>query len=139
MQKIGENISIRRFARFTTPARLVQYLHGGGRIGVTVEIDGGDEQTGKDVAMHIAASAAPGAMRPVCVSRDEVPADLIESERAIYTAQAADSGKPPEIAAKMVEGRINKFLARGHAARAAVRQESRRDGREVPEGATAPP
>ena len=61
--------------------------------------------------MHIAASAAPGAMRPVCVTRAEVPADLIERERAIYTAQAADSGKPPEIVAKMVDGRINKFLA----------------------------
>jgi elongation factor Ts len=111
VQKIGENISIRRFRRFATPAKLVQYLHGGGRIGVTVEIEGGDEQTGKDVAMHIAASAAPGAVRPVCVARSEVPADLIERERAIYTAQAADSGKPPEIAAKMVEGRISKFLA----------------------------
>jgi len=111
VQKIGENLSIRRFKRFATAAKLVQYLHGGGRIGVTVELDGGDEQTGKDVAMHIAASAAPGAVRPVCVARAEVPADLIERERAIYTAQAADSGKPAEIAAKMVEGRIAKFLA----------------------------
>ena len=111
MQKIGENISVRRFFRFATPARLVQYLHGGGRIGVTVEIDGGDEQVGKDVAMHIAASAAPGAVRPVCVSRADVPADLIERERAIYNAQAAESGKPAEIAARMVEGRVNKFLA----------------------------
>ncbi len=111
VQKIGENISVRRFAAFASPARLVQYLHGGGRIGVTVEIDGGDAAVGKDVAMHIAASAAPGAMRPVCVSRAEVPADLIERERAIYTAQATESGKPAEIAAKMVEGRVNKFLA----------------------------
>ena len=111
VQKIGENISIRRYCRFATPARLVQYLHGGGRIGVTVEIEGGDLQAGKDVAMHIAASAAPGAVRPVCVSRAQVPADLIERERAIYTAQAAESGKPAEIAARMVDGRINKFLA----------------------------
>jgi elongation factor Ts len=111
VQKIGENMTIRRFRRFATGARLVQYLHGGGRIGVTVELEGGDEAAGKDVAMHIAASAAPGAIRPICVSRGEVPADLIERERAIYTAQAADSGKPPEIAAKMVEGRVNKFLA----------------------------
>jgi len=64
---------------------------------------------GKDVAMHIAASIAN--IRPVCVSRDQVPADLIEKERAIYTAQAADSGKPADIVAKMVEGRVNKFLA----------------------------
>jgi len=111
VQKIGENLSIRRFKRFATAAKLAQYLHGGGRIGVTVEFDGGDEQTGKDVAMHIAASAAPGAVRPVCVTRSEVPADLIERERAIYTAQAAESGKPAEIAARMVEGRIAKFLA----------------------------
>ncbi|MEP7182441.1 MAG: translation elongation factor Ts [Betaproteobacteria bacterium] len=110
VQKIGENLSIRRFARFATTARLVQYLHGGGRIGVTVELEG-DEATGKDVAMHVAAGAAPGAVRSVCVSRDQVPADLIAKERAIYTAQAADTGKPPEIVAKMVEGRINKFLA----------------------------
>jgi elongation factor Ts len=110
VQKIGENLSIRRFARFASPARLVQYLHGGGRIGVTVELEG-DEATGKDVAMHVAAGAAPGAVRPVCVSRDQVPADLIAKERAIYTAQAADTGKPAEIVAKMVEGRINKFLA----------------------------
>ena len=111
VQKIGENMSIRRFVRFTTPARLVQYLHGGGRVGVTVEIEGGDEQVGKDIALHIAATAAPGNVRPVCVSRSEVPPDLIARERAIFAAQAADSGKPPEIVAKMVEGRINKFLA----------------------------
>lgn len=111
VQKIGENMSIRRFVRFTTPARLVQYLHGGGRVGVTVEIEGGDEQVGKDVALHIAATTAPGNVRPVCVSRSDVPADLIEKERAIFAAQAAESGKPPEIVAKMVEGRINKFLA----------------------------
>jgi elongation factor Ts len=110
VQKIGENISVRRFKRFATSAKLAQYLHGGGRIGVTVEYDGGDEQVGRDVAMHVAASAAPGAVRPVCVNRGEVPADLIERERAIYTAQAAESGKPAEIAAKMVEGRVNKFL-----------------------------
>jgi elongation factor Ts len=111
VQKIGENMSIRRFVRFTTSARLVQYLHGGGRVGVTVEIEGGDEQVGKDIALHIAATAAPGNVRPVCVSRSEVPPDLIARERAIFAAQAADSGKPPEIVAKMVEGRINKFLA----------------------------
>ena len=110
VQKIGENMSIRRFVRFTTPLRLVQYLHGGGRVGVTVEVDA-DEATGKDIALHVAATAAPGNVRPVCVSRTEVPVDLIEKERAIYAAQAADTGKPPEIVAKMVEGRINKFLS----------------------------
>jgi elongation factor Ts len=110
VQKIGENMSIRRFVRFTTPARLVQYLHGGGRVGVTVEVDG-DEQAGKDVALHIAATTAPGNTRPVCVSRTQVPAELIEKERTIFAAQAAESGKPADIVAKMVEGRINKYLS----------------------------
>ncbi len=108
VQKLGENISVRRFARLSTPARLTQYLHGG-RIGVMVALEGGDAQTGKDVAMHIAASVAN--VRPVCVSRDQVPAELIARERAIYSAQAAESGKPADIVAKMVEGRINKYLA----------------------------
>jgi len=109
VQKIGENVSVRRFVRPTAQGRLAQYVHGGGRIGVTVALEGGDEQTGKDIAMHIAASVA--SIRPVCVSRDQVPRDLIERERAIYTAQAAESGKPAEIVAKMVEGRLNKFLS----------------------------
>ena len=111
VQKLGENISIRRFTRFATAGRVAQYLHGGGRIGVTVEFDGSDDQVGRDIAMHVAAGAAPGAIRPVCVSRAEVPADLIEKERAIFTAQAADSGKPADIVARMVDGRINKYLA----------------------------
>jgi elongation factor Ts len=111
VQKLGENLSIRRFARFAAGGWLAQYLHGGGRIGVTVEFDGADDATGKDIAMHVAASGAPGAVRPVCVSRNQVPAELIEKERAIYTAQAADSGKPAEIVAKMVDGRIAKFLS----------------------------
>ena len=111
VQKIGENMTIRRFRRFATAARLASYVHGGGRIGVIVEFDGGDDALGKDVAMHVAASGAPGAVRPVAVSRSEVPADLIAKEREIYTAQAAESGKPADIVAKMVEGRVNKFLA----------------------------
>jgi len=109
VQKIGENMSARRFVRMTTQGRLAQYVHGGGKIGVLAALVGGDEQTGKDVAMHIAASVA--SVRPVCVSRDQVPRDLVERERAIYAAQAAESGKPPEIVAKMVEGRVNKFLS----------------------------
>jgi elongation factor Ts len=111
VQKLGENIAIRRLVRVTSPQHIAQYLHGGGRIGVTVAYEGADEVTGKDLAMHVAASAAPGATRPVCVSRDQVPKELIEKERTIYSAQAAESGKPPEIVAKMVEGRINKYLA----------------------------
>ncbi len=111
VQKLGENISMRRFERFATTGRIAQYLHGGGRIGVTVEFDGSDDQVGRDIAMHVAAGAAPGAIRPVAVSRNEVAPDLIEKERTIYTAQAAESGKPADIVAKMVEGRVNKFLA----------------------------
>jgi len=111
VQKIGENVAVRRFVRMSTEGRLAQYLHGGGRIGVMVDLQGGSEAVGKDVAMHIAAGAAPGATRPVCVSRDQVPADLIAREREIYTAQAADTGKPADIIAKMVDGRVNKFLA----------------------------
>jgi elongation factor Ts len=111
IQKIGENMTIRRFTRLTSDARLVQYVHGGAKIGVTVEIVGGDEGVGKDIAMHVAAGAAPGAVRPVCVSRDQVPSEMIEKERQVYTAQAAESGKPADIVAKMVDGRINKYLA----------------------------
>ncbi|TMI04148.1 MAG: elongation factor Ts [Betaproteobacteria bacterium] len=109
VQKIGENVSIRRFVRISTAGKLAQYLHGGGRIGVTVAYEGGDEQTGKDIAMHVAASVA--SVRPVCVARDQVPKDLVERERAIYAAQAAESGKPADIVAKMVDGKINKFLS----------------------------
>ncbi len=111
VQKLGENIAMRRFERFATTGRIAQYLHGGGRIGVTVEFDGADDAVGRDIAMHVAAGAAPGAIRPVAVSRNEVAPDLIEKERTIYTAQAAESGKPADIVAKMVEGRVNKFLA----------------------------
>jgi elongation factor Ts len=104
VQKIGENVSVRRFVRYQTAGVLAAYLHGT-RIGVLVDLDGGDEALGKDLAMHVAAS------KPVCVSRDEVPAALIAREREIYTAQAAESGKPANIVEKMVDGRIAKYLA----------------------------
>ena len=95
-----------------------------------VEIDGGDEATGKDVAMHIAASVAN--VRPVCVSRDQVPVELIDKERAIYSAQAADTGKPADIVAKMVEGRINKYPGRSDLARPSRSPRTpRADGRQV--------
>ena len=101
--RIGENMSIRRFARFETAGKLVSYLHGT-RIGVVVEFDGADEQVGKDVAMHIAA------MKPVALSSDQVPADLIEKERSVAVLKAAESGKPADIVAKMVEGSVQKYL-----------------------------
>ncbi len=101
--KIGENMSIRRFKRFETSAKLTSYLHGT-RIGVMVDFDGSDEQVGKDVAMHIAA------MKPVALSSDQVPADLIEKERSVAKLKAEESGKPADIAAKMVEGSVQKYL-----------------------------
>jgi elongation factor Ts len=101
--KIGENMSIRRFKRYETGAKLTSYLHGT-RIGVMVEFDGADEQVGKDVAMHVAA------MKPVALSSNDVPADLIEKERSIATQKAAESGKPADIVAKMVEGSVQKYL-----------------------------
>jgi len=101
--KIGENMSIRRIKRYETGSKLTSYLHGT-RIGVMVEFDGADEQVGKDVAMHAAA------MKPVALSANEVPADLIEKERSIATQKAAESGKPADIVAKMVDGTVQKYL-----------------------------
>lgn len=101
--KIGENIQIRRVALIESKERVASYVHGG-RIGVLVDLEGGDEQLGKDLAMHIAAN------NPLVVNRNQVPADVIENERGIFNAQAQSSGKPPAILEKMVEGRINKFL-----------------------------
>lgn len=100
--KIGENITIRRFARLEAKGKLSSYVHGG-KIGVIVDLVGGDEALAKDIAMHIAAS------KPAALSKDDVPADLIEKERAIATQKAAESGKP-EFAEKMIEGSIQKFL-----------------------------
>lgn len=102
VQKIGENISIRRFERIAAQGRLAQYVHGG-RIGVLVDYEGA-EDAGKDVAMHIS-FAKPGYM-----TKAEVPADVVERERGILAARAAESGKPAEIVAKMVEGGLNKYL-----------------------------
>jgi len=101
--KIGENMSIRRFQRFESAAKVTSYLHGT-RIGVVVEFDAADEQIGKDVAMHIAA------MKPVSLSIEQVPAELIEKERSVASLKAAESGKPADIVTKMVEGSIQKFL-----------------------------
>lgn len=103
--KIGENIQVRRIDRLQTDAGLIaSYLHGT-RIGVLVELEGGNEELGRDIAMHIAAS------RPLCVEEKDVPADVVEKEREILIAQAEGSDKPREIVEKMVQGRLNKFLA----------------------------
>ena len=102
VQKIGENLSIRRFHRVHTAAKLAQYLHGV-KIGVLVEFEGGDE-VGKDLAMHIAFA------KPQFMSRDQVAPELLAREREVLAARARESGKPANIAEKMVEGGLNKFL-----------------------------
>ena len=99
--KIGENMSFRRFKQFSG-SHLASYLHGA-RIGVVVEYEG-SATAAKDVAMHVAA------MKPVALTSNEVPADLIEKERSVATAKAAESGKPADIVAKMVEGSVAKYL-----------------------------
>ncbi len=100
--KIGENMSFRRFKRAAGGAKIANYLHGT-RIGVLVEFDG-DETAAKDVAMHVAA------MKPVSLTSAEVPAELIEKERSVAAAKAAESGKPADIVTKMVEGSVQKYL-----------------------------
>jgi elongation factor Ts len=102
VQKIGENISIRRFARVQAAGQLALYLHGA-KIGVLVDYEGA-EDLGKDVAMHIAA------FKPQYLSKADVPAEVVDRERNIAKARAQESGKPTEIVAKMVDGAVNKFL-----------------------------
>lgn len=106
VQKIGENISVRRVAARSTDSGAVGgYVHGNSRIAVLVELEGGDAELAKDVAMHVAA------VNPAVVSPSDMPAELLQKEREIFTAQAADSGKPPEIVEKMIEGRVRKYLS----------------------------
>lgn len=102
--KLGENITIRRAALHRAEGQLAQYLHGI-RIGVIVDVDGGDDVLGKDLAMHIAAS------KPVAISQGQVAPELIEREREIAKARALESGKPENIVEKIVEGSVQKFLS----------------------------
>jgi elongation factor Ts len=97
-------MSIRRFARLEAKGRLTSYVHGGSKIGVLVDMVGGDEALAKDLAMHIAFS------KPLALSSEQVPAELIRKERDIATLKAAESGKPANIVEKMVEGSVQKFL-----------------------------
>lgn len=102
--KIGENINVRRFTVVTTDTGVLNsYLHGG-RIGVVVELDGGNEELAKDIAMHVAAS------QPLCIRAEQVPAEVLDKEREIYRALAEQEGKPANIVEKMIEGRIRKYL-----------------------------
>jgi elongation factor Ts len=102
--KIGENMVVRRFARIAAKGKLAQYVHGGAKIGVLVDIVGGDDILAKDIAMQVAAA------KPVALSATEVPPEIIERERNIAAAKAVESGKPPDIQKKMVEGAVQKFL-----------------------------
>jgi elongation factor Ts len=102
--RIGENMSIRRFARIEAKGRIAAYVHGGSKIGVMVDVAGGDDTLAKDLAMHIAAS------KPVALAKDEVPGELIRKERDIAAQKAAESGKPANIVEKMVEGAVQKYL-----------------------------
>jgi elongation factor Ts len=102
--KIGENMAIRRFTRMTAQGKLAVYIHGGAKIGVMVDVVGGDDALARDIAMHIAAS------KPVALSVAAVPAELVQRERSIAAAKAAESGKPANIVEKMVEGAVQKFL-----------------------------
>lgn len=103
ISKVGEKISVRRVAQIEATDHLGNYTHGA-RIGAIVALSGGDAELARDIAMHIAASS------PSCIDEDGVDADVLERERRIFSEQAAESGKPPEIAEKMVTGRIAKFL-----------------------------
>ncbi len=104
VSKIGENIQVRRLAMLDSNGVLGAYVHGG-KIGVLVELEGGDESLARDIAMHIAA------MNPEFISADDVPADVVAKEKDILVAQAADSGKPADIIEKMVSGRLRKHLS----------------------------
>ena len=101
--KVGENISLRRAATIESAGTIGAYTHGA-KIGAVVAIDGGDDELARDVAMHIAAT------NPMCIDESAVPAETLENERRILTEQAQDSGKPADIIAKMVEGRVKKYL-----------------------------
>jgi elongation factor Ts len=105
ISKLGENMNVRRFARLQTGnGKLISYRHGV-RIGVVVEVADGDEELGKDLAMHIAAT------NPICLSAEQMPQDLLAKEREIVNAQAKESGKPDNIIEKIVDGRMRKYLA----------------------------
>ena len=103
ISKIGENISIRRFDKIKQCDNMGVYTHGA-RIGVVVSLTGGDEETSKDVAMHVAAS------NPICINNEGVPEELVSREERIFKEQAVSSGKPPEIIDKMIQGRMKKFF-----------------------------
>ena len=102
--KIGENMTLRRFVRIAAKGKLASYVHGGSKIGVLVDVTGGDEQLGKDIAMHIAAS------KPKSLDSSGVPADLLDTERRIAIEKAREAGKPEAMLEKIAEGTVQKYL-----------------------------
>ena len=104
ISKIGENVQVRRISRMANSSNIGAYIHGG-RIGVLVDIEGGDSELARDIAMHVAA------LNPAYVDVDDVPADVLEKEKQFLISQAADSGKPADIIEKMVQGRMRKHLS----------------------------
>jgi elongation factor Ts len=104
VSKIGENVQVRRIARMSSDASIGAYVHGG-RIGVLVELEGGNGEVARDIAMHVAA------LNPAYIDVDDVPADVLEKEKQFLISQAADSGKPADIIEKMVSGRMRKHLS----------------------------
>ncbi|MEI7613461.1 MAG: translation elongation factor Ts [Betaproteobacteria bacterium] len=102
--KIGENMTLRRFVRVEAQGKLASYIHGGSKIGVLIDLVGGDEQLGKDLAMHIAAS------KPKSLDASGVPAELLESERRVAIEKAKEAGKPEAMIEKIAEGTVQKYL-----------------------------
>lgn len=105
VQKLGENIIVRRMAKTDNSSTIGSYLHSNHKIGCLVSLDGGDEELANDIAMHAAATD------PMAVSPSDIPEDVLSKEREIFKAQSEESGKPPEIIEKMIEGKISKFLS----------------------------
>ena len=105
VQKLGENIVVRRVARTVDSTVTGSYLHSNKKIGCLVSLEGGSESLANDIAMHAAATD------PMAVSPDDIPKDIVDKEREIFKAQSEDSGKPPEIVEKMIEGKVSKFLS----------------------------
>ena len=106
VQIIGENVSVRRAVRFVSQGGEVgSYLHSNDKLGALVEIRGGDAVLGKEIAMHVTA------MNPMVLAADQMPEQVLRTERGIYEAQALESGKPESIVQKIVDGRVRKFLA----------------------------
>lgn len=102
--RMGENMAIRRFSRIAATGSIARYVHGGSKIGVLLDFVGADDMLAKDIAMHIAA------VKPLALSKDDIPAELLKKERDIAAAKAAETGKPAAIIEKMIDGSVQKFL-----------------------------